>query len=88
MLRFVAFDAVFFLLPFAAYAAWLLATRRGLNSATSWPARTIAYLAVVGAVVMFAAVVVFTSFEGAPPGSVYKPATIGENGEIIPGHFE
>ena len=28
MVRFVAFDAIFFLLPFAAYALWLIVTRR------------------------------------------------------------
>ena len=31
MARFLAFNAVFFLLPFAGYAAWLVATCRGIS---------------------------------------------------------
>ena len=79
------------LLPAALCGLRGLAARdaRRVEQRRDWPARTIAYLAVGGAVVMLRpSLVVFTSFDGAPPGSVYKPATIGENGKIIPGHFE
>jgi hypothetical protein len=87
MARFLAFNAIFFLLPFAGYAAWLVATRGSTGTATDWPLRTIGYLAITGAAFMVAALVAFTSFAGAPPGSRYKPATF-ENGKIVPGHFE
>jgi hypothetical protein len=87
MARFFAFDAIFFLLPFAAYAVWLVATRGTAGIAADWPVRTIGYLAVAGAALMVAILVVFTSFAGAPPGSHYRPARI-ENGRIVPGHFE
>ena len=68
-------------------AAWLVATRGSTGTATDWPLRTIGYLAITGAAFMVAALVAFTSFAGAPPGSRYKPATF-ENGKVVPGHFE
>jgi len=87
MARFLAFDAIFFLLPFAGYAVWLVATRGSAAAAADWPVRTIGYLAISGAGLMVAMLVAFTSFSGAPPGSHYKPATF-ENGRLVPGHFE
>jgi hypothetical protein len=87
MARFLAFNAIFFLLPFAGYAAWLVATRGSAGRAADWPIRTVAYLGISGAAVMVAALVVFTSFSGAPAGSHYKPAVI-QNGKLVPGHFE
>ena len=87
MARFIAFNAIFFLLPFAGYAAWLVATRGTAGSAADWPVRTVGYLAIAGAVILVASLVVFTTFSGAPPGSRYKPATI-QNGKLVPGHFE
>ncbi len=30
----------------------------------------------------------FTSFGGAPPGGTYVPAKVGDNGQVIPGHFQ
>ena len=87
MARFLAFNAIFFLLPFAGYAAWLVATRGSTGTAADWPMRTIGYLAMTGAALMVAILVVFTSFAGAPPGSQYKPVRI-ENGKLVPGHFE
>lgn len=87
MARFVAFNAIFFLLPFAGYAAWLIATRGTVGSAADWPVRTVGYLAITGAAILVASLVVFTTFSGAPPGSRYKPATI-QNGKLVPGHFE
>jgi hypothetical protein len=87
MARFLAFDAIFFLLPFAVYALWLVATRGSLNNIANWQARTIAVLALGGAVLLIGAIVVFTHFSGAPPGGKYVPAHI-EDGKIVPGHFE
>jgi hypothetical protein len=87
MARLIAFNAVFFLLPFAAYAAWLVATRGSLRNAGDWPLRTTGYLAIAGALMMVAALVVFTSFAGEAPGGKYVPATL-VGGKIVPGHFE
>jgi hypothetical protein len=87
MLRFVAFNAVFFLLPFAVYAAWLVATRGSANNLGDWPGRTIAYLAIGGAVLMAIALLFFINFQGAPPGGKYTPAKV-EDGKIVPGHID
>jgi hypothetical protein len=87
MVRFVAFNAVFFLLPFLIYAVWLGATRGSIGSVNDWTVRTIGYLAVGGAVLVTIALLFFINFQGAPPGGKYTPATI-ENGRIVPGHID
>ena len=87
MVRFVAFDAIFFLLPFAAYALWLIVTRRTLRNADDWTVKTIAYLALAGAVLLIGAIVFFVHYDRDPPGGTYVPAHI-ENGVIVPGHID
>jgi hypothetical protein len=87
MLRFVAFDAIFFLLPFAAYALWLVVTRRTLTNVGDWEIRTIGYLALAGAVLVIGVLVAFVHLDSDEPGGVYVPAHL-ENGKIVPGHFE
>jgi hypothetical protein len=66
MPRVIAFNALFFLLPFGLYGAWLLVTRGTLGTATDWPIRTIAYLAIGGAVLMVAAILAFIHFDTGP----------------------
>ena len=87
MVRFVAFDVIFFLLPFAAYAAFLAFTRGSLRNAEDWQIKTIAYLGIAGAGLLIAALIVFTSYRTIPPGGRYVPARI-EDGRIVPGHIE
>lgn len=86
MARFVLFDLLLFLLPFAAYALWLILTRRTLRNADDWTVKTIAVLALVGAVITIIALVVFVHLDTAPPGGTYVPAHI-ENGVIVPGQI-
>jgi hypothetical protein len=73
MVRLVAFNVIFFLLPFGIYAGWLLATRGTVGGASDWPVRTITWL--------------FTQFDRSPPGGKYVPAEIID-GVLVPGHFE
>jgi hypothetical protein len=87
MVRFVAFDAVFFLLPFGIYALWLLASRRPVNSAAEWETRTIGYLALAGAILLVAVLFAFIHFDTGPPGGTYIPALM-ENGHIVEGHIQ
>ena len=87
MVRFLAFNAIFFLLPFAGYAIWLAATRGGAANVGDWTGRTIAWLAIGGVVLMAVSLLVFINFQGNPPGGKYTPAMI-ENGKIVPGHIE
>jgi hypothetical protein len=87
MARYIAIDLVFFLLPFAIYAAYLVFTRGSMRNLEDWQVRTIAYLSIAGAVLLLAAVFGFTAFVQGPPDSVYVPAHM-EDGVIVPGHFE
>ena len=84
MVRFVAFDAIFFLLPFAIYGLWLLATRRNFGGVAEWEVRTIAFLSLAGALLMLTAIALFIHFDRDPPGGKYVPAHM-ENGKIVPG---
>jgi hypothetical protein len=66
MPRVIVFNALFFLLPFGIYAAYLFATRGTLGSAQDWPMRTIAWLAIGGAVLMVVAILAFIHFDTGP----------------------
>ena len=66
MARVIAFNAIFFLLPFGVYAAWLFATRGSVGTANDWPVRTITWLGIGGAVLMVAAILVFIQFDTGP----------------------
>jgi hypothetical protein len=88
MTRLVAFDALFFLLPFAVYALWLMITRGSLSNISDWQAKTIAWLAAGGAALMVAVLVIFVHTGSAPTGGTYIPAHVDEDGNIVPGHFE
>ena len=73
-----------FLIPFAVYAAFLLATRSGLLAQTSWPLPIIAKLTVGSLLLVVVSFVLLAHFSGASPNSTYVPAHI-ENGRLIPG---
>jgi hypothetical protein len=73
-----------FLIPFAVYAAFLLATRSGLLEQTSWPLPIVARLAVGSLLLVVVSFVLLAHFSGASPNSTYFPAHI-ENGRLIPG---
>jgi hypothetical protein len=73
-----------FLIPFAVYAAFLLATRSGLLVQTSWPLPIIAKLAVGSLLLVVMSFVLLAHFSGGSPNSTYVPAHI-ENGRLIPG---
>jgi hypothetical protein len=88
MTRLLAFDAVFFFIPFAVYALWLLFTRGSLSNIADWQARTIAWLAAGGAVLMLVALFAFIHFGGEPTDCTYVAAHLDENGNIVPGHFD
>ncbi|MFO1185165.1 MAG: DUF6111 family protein [Bauldia sp.] len=84
MARLLAVDALFFLLPFAAYAIWLAFARRPVGVGTSWPLRTVGVLSMVGAGLVLAGLIALVSFGGSPPGGEYHPASL-QNGRVVPG---
>ena len=73
-----------FLIPFAVYALFLVASRSGVFVQSSWTLTTIARLALVALVLVIASLVGLAHFTGAPPDSTYVPAHI-ENGKLVPG---
>jgi hypothetical protein len=87
MFRIVALDALFFLTPFAAYALWLLVTRRTVRDPNDWTVKTIAWLALAGAVFMIGILVVFVHLDTNPPGGTYVPPTF-QDGVLVPRHIE
>ena len=73
-----------FLVPFAVYAVFLLATRSELVAPSSWPLSLIAKLLLGSLLLVIASFIMLANFSGAPPHSTYIPAHI-ENGRLVPG---
>jgi hypothetical protein len=73
-----------FLIPFAVYALFLIATRTGLLVQSSWPLNIIAKLLVGSLLLVVISFVLLAQFSGGAPNSTYIPAHI-ENGRLVPG---
>jgi hypothetical protein len=73
-----------FLIPFAVYALFLIATRSGLLMQSSWPLQLVAKLALGSLLLVVASFILLAHFSGASPNSTYVPAHI-ENGRLVPG---
>ena len=73
-----------FLIPFAVYAMFLIATRSGLLVQSSWPLSVIAKLLLGSLLLVVASFILLAHFSGAPPNSTYIPAHV-ENGRLVPG---
>ncbi len=84
MIRPVLTEIGIFLIPFAAYAIFLIATRSGVLDSSSWPAHLIAKLVLGSLLLVVISFVLLAQFSGAPPNSTYVPAHI-ENGRLIDG---
>jgi hypothetical protein len=84
MIRPVLTEIGIFLIPFAVYAAFLIASRSGLLVQTSWPLHVVAKLAVGSLLLVIVSLVLLAQFSGAAPHSTYTPAHI-KDGRLIPG---
>jgi len=84
MIRPVLTEVVIFLLPFAVYAVFLVATRYQLLATASWPIHVIGSLIGVALALTIVAMLLFVHYSGAPPGLTYTPAHM-ENGKLVPG---
>ena len=73
-----------FLIPFAVYALFLIATRSGLFAQASWPVHIIGKLALGALLLVVISFILLAHFSGASPNSTYVPAHI-ENGKFVPG---
>ena len=84
MIRPVLTEVGVFLIPFAVYAIFLIATRSGVMAPSSWPAHLVAKLVLGSLLLVVISFVLLAHFSGAPPNSTYIPAHI-ENGKFVPG---
>jgi hypothetical protein len=84
MIRPVLTEVGIFLIPFAVYAMFLIATRSGVMASTSWPMHLVAKLVLGSLLLVVISFVLLAHFSGASPNSTYVPAHI-ENGKFVPG---
>ncbi|MEA2830372.1 MAG: hypothetical protein QOF22_1120 [Bradyrhizobium sp.] len=73
-----------FLIPFAVYALFLVATRSGVMAQSSWPVHVVGKLALGSLLLVIVSFILLAHFSGASPNSTYIPAHI-ENGKFVPG---
>jgi hypothetical protein len=85
MIRPVLTEIGIFLIPFAVYALFLVATRAGVFAQASWPAHLVAKLVLGSLLLVIVSFIMLAHFSGAPPDSTYVPAHI-ENGKFVPGY--
>ncbi|WP_407148236.1 DUF6111 family protein [Bradyrhizobium sp. ORS 86] len=84
MIRTVLTEIGIFLIPFAVYAGFLIATRAGVALPASWPLDMLAKLTLAALLLVIVSFVLLAEYTGAPPNSTYVPAHI-ENGRLVPG---
>ena len=84
MIRPVLTEIGIFLIPFAVYALFLIATRSVVFHHSSWPLPLVARLLLGSLLLVVISVVFLAEFSGAPPGSTYTPAHM-EDGHLVPG---
>ena len=84
MIRPVLTEVGIFLIPFVAYALFLVATRAGVFASASWPGHLIAKLVLGSLLLVVISFILLAHFSGAPPDSTYVPAHI-EDGRLVPG---
>ena len=84
MIRPVLTEVGIFLIPFAVYALFLIATRSGVLTQAAWPLHLLAKLTLGALLLVVVSFILLAHFSGAPPNSTYIPAHI-ENGRFVPG---
>ena len=84
MIRPALTEVGIFLIPFAVYALFLVATRSGLLLPASWPVHIVAKLVLGSLLLTVLSLLLLARYSGAPANSTYIPAHI-ENGKFVPG---
>ncbi|WP_298253991.1 DUF6111 family protein [Bradyrhizobium sp.] len=84
MIRSALTEIGIFLIPFAVYVLFLVATRSGSLAFSSWPAAVVGRLLVASLLLVILSLILLAQFSGAPPNSTYIPAHL-ENGRLVPG---
>jgi Family of unknown function (DUF6111) len=84
MIRPVLTEIGIFLIPFAVYVMFLIASRSEIFASSSWPPPILARLSLGAFALVILSLVLLANFSGAPPGAIYTPAHV-ENGKLIQG---
>jgi hypothetical protein len=84
MIRPALTEVGIFLIPFAIYALFLIATRSGMWMPSSWPMHVVAKLVLGSLILIVVSFLLLAHFSGAAPHSTYIPAHI-EDGKFVPG---
>jgi hypothetical protein len=79
MIRPVLTELALFLLPFALYAGFLLATRAQILHPDAWSWNVITWLTILSLASVIGSFLVMSQFTGAPPGSIYVPPHLEGN---------
>ena len=85
MIRPVLTEVGIFLIPFAVYAMFLIATRSGLLVQSSWPLRIVLRLVIGSLLLVVISFILLAHDSGAPPNSTYVPAHVDKDGNFVPG---
>jgi hypothetical protein len=84
MIRPVFTEIGIFLIPFAVYAIFLIASKNGVTLRSSWPVRVVARLSLGALLLVVLSLILLAHYSGAPPNATYVPAHL-ENGRLVPG---
>ena len=85
MIRPFLTELILFFTPFAIYALFLWATKRGgVLEQANWPVMRVLWLAIAAFALVFASIIVLAQWGRVPPGSTYIPAHM-EDGKLVPG---
>jgi len=85
MARIALLEILLFLLPFAAFALYLVLSRRGVSRAAV-SARAL-WLAAAGLLLVVGSLALLAGFSGEPTDGVYVPPHY-KDGVLVPGHIE
>lgn len=85
MVRPILTELALFLAPFALYALFLWATKRGgVVDLANWPLAHVLWLLVAAFLSVIIGIIALAQWGSAPPHSTYVPAHV-EDGRLVPG---
>jgi hypothetical protein len=80
-------EIALFVVPFALYAIYLVATERDARDKEHWRIKALTICAAGGCLLVIASLIAFAHFGVVPPGGTYVPAHM-ENGKLVPGQLK